>query len=196
MARFTDYFEPYVEAWEYFFSRQVDWRADEKKVGVEIGSYEGSSAIWITNNLLKAPDSELYCIDAWGGEEGERHFENFKQNVLERTAASKLRIVRNRSFDALLALNRQGVKADLLYVDGSHVAPDVLADLVLGFPLVKVGGVIVCDDYTWDDARHGGNDVVGRPKIAIDAFTTIYARKLRLHRAMPLRQIFLTKIED
>ena len=196
MARFTDYFEPYVEAWEYFFSKQVDWRADEKKVAVEIGSYEGSSAIWITNNLLKAPDSELYCIDAWGDVAGERHFENFQKNVLERTAASKLRIVRDLSFNALLALNRKRLKADLLYVDGSHSAPDVLSDLVLGFALVKVGGVIVCDDYTWDDPKHGGDDLAARPKLAIDAFTTIYARKVRLHRAMPLRQIFLTKTAD
>ena len=196
MAGFTDYFEPYVEAWEYFFSKQVDWDPAEKKVGVEIGSYEGSSAIWIANNLLKAAESELYCIDTWSGEEGERHFENFKANVLERTDPARLRIVLNTSYDALMGLYRKGVRADLLYVDGSHNAPDVLADLVLGFGVVKVGGVIVCDDYTWDDPRHGGDDVVGRPKIAIDAFTTIYTRKLKLHRAMPVRQIFLTKTAD
>ena len=196
MAGFTDYFEPYIEAWEYFFRKQVDWRADEKKTAVEIGSYEGSSAIWIVNNLLKAPDSELYCIDSWSGAEGERRFENFKQNVLERTDASKLRIIRNTSYQALLTLNRQGVKADLVYVDGSHLAADVLADLVLAFGVTRVGGVIAIDDYTWDDPRHGGEDILGRPKIAVDAFTTIYARKLRLHRAMPLRQIFVTKTAD
>lgn len=42
---------------------------------------------------------------------------------------------------------------DFYYVDGSHVAPDVMADAVLGWRLLKPGGIMVFDDYEWGAYR-------------------------------------------
>jgi hypothetical protein len=58
---------------------------------------------------------------------------------------------------------------DLYYVDGGHDAWTCLSDLVLGFPLVKDGGLIIVDDA---DRRYRG----GRPQVreAIDAFTSCF----------------------
>lgn len=36
---------------------------------------------------------------------------------------------------------------DLIYVDGGHSAADVLADAILSFSLLRVGGILVFDDY-------------------------------------------------
>jgi len=36
---------------------------------------------------------------------------------------------------------------DIVYIDGSHVANDVLQDAVLVWQLVKVGGFMIFDDY-------------------------------------------------
>jgi hypothetical protein len=33
--------------------------------------------------------------------------------------------------------------------DGSHRARDVLEDAVLSWPLLKVGGIMLFDDYLW-----------------------------------------------
>ena len=36
---------------------------------------------------------------------------------------------------------------DLIYIDASHYAPDVLSDAVLAFKLLKPGGILIFDDY-------------------------------------------------
>ena len=66
---------------------------------------------------------------------------------------------------------------DLIYIDGSHHAPDVLADAVLSFPLLKIGGVMIFDDYLW---HLRGQDQLQCPKPAIDAFINIYFGKLSI----------------
>jgi predicted O-methyltransferase YrrM len=38
---------------------------------------------------------------------------------------------------------------DLIYVDGSHQASDVLTDSIITFQLLRVGGVMTFDDYVW-----------------------------------------------
>jgi predicted O-methyltransferase YrrM len=65
---------------------------------------------------------------------------------------------------------------DFIYVDGSHVVSDVLEDAVLAFRLLKSGGIMIFDDYEWD----WFNDEYLVPKMAIDAFLRIYARKCEL----------------
>ena len=59
---------------------------------------------------------------------------------------------------------------DFIYIDGSHTAPDVLADACMAWPLLKPTGLMVFDDYMWGNPR----DALHRPKIAIDAFTNIF----------------------
>jgi hypothetical protein len=57
--------------------------------------------------------------------------------------------------------------ADLIYVDGSHRAKDVLLDATLGFELLNVGGVMLFDDaISW---RYG-DSIHDSPKQAVDAF--------------------------
>jgi predicted O-methyltransferase YrrM len=105
--------------------------------------------------------------------------------------------VKSFSDGALASLLAEGKRGyfDFIYVDGSHRAPDVLYDAVLSFRLLRVGGVIAFDDYLWDDETRKEVDPIGTPKIAIDAFTNIYSRKLRILRA-PLYQLYIQKIAD
>ena len=51
-----------------------------------------------------------------------------------------------RSQDLLRAMT--GEPFDLVYIDASHEAADVLADAVLAWPLLKPGGFLGFDDYT------------------------------------------------
>ncbi len=83
---------------------------------------------------------------------------------------------------------------DFIYVDGSHTAPDVLLDAVLAFKLVRVGGIIGFDDYSW---REPGPryDVLRCPKIAIDAFTNIYSGKARTLFSYT-SQVYVEKFSD
>jgi hypothetical protein len=62
---------------------------------------------------------------------------------------------------------------DFAYIDGSHIAPDVLEDAVLAFRLLKPGARMILDDYQWN--LH--EDETLRPKLAIDAFLSVFRRR-------------------
>ena len=59
---------------------------------------------------------------------------------------------------------------DLIYVDGSHLGLDVLADAALSWQLLRPRGFLVFDDYRWAEL---GDDPLLRPGVAIEAFRTL-----------------------
>jgi predicted O-methyltransferase YrrM len=197
MPEMTNYHQPYEAAWRHFFFERLKFDSNRQTTFVEVGSYEGSSTLWIMNNLLRSPESRLVCIDAWAPEGGgEERYGRFLQNIAELPGRDRIDVIRDWSHNALRQLIARGVKADFLYIDGGHDAPTVLRDLVTGFDIVKKGGFVICDDYLWNDARWGGNRTLGRPKIAIDAFTTIFADKIQMVWGMPNIQVWFQKIAD
>jgi predicted O-methyltransferase YrrM len=101
------------------------------------------------------------------------------------------------SIRALFGLVAEGSELfDLIYVDGSHTAPDVLSDAVLAFQLLRVGGVMIFDDYLWTMETQRYVDPLNLPKTAIDAFTMIFMRKARVLPGMPNAQCYVEKIAD
>lgn len=179
---------------------------------LEIGSYEGASACFLVDRVASVSPLTLHCIDTWeGGIEHQRdglvHTEmgaveqRFLRNIETAVGRAEhpvdLHIHKGRSDDCLARLIADGNAGafDFVYVDGSHQAPDVLADAVLAFRLLKVGGHMVFDDYLWFEELPYGPDPVRCPKPAIDAFTTLYCRKLRI-QAAPLYQLHVRKISD
>lgn len=153
---------------------------------LEIGSFEGRSAIWIAENMMIEGDL-LRCVDTWtGGEEhGELDMsdveERFRHNL--RVAVDKLprrRIIACpgtsvKVLSDFLARERKEFY-DFIYIDGSHIAKDVLTDACMAWPLLNDGGIMVFDDYMWGNPR----DILHRPKAAIDAFTTLFAEELEI----------------
>lgn len=169
---------------------------------LEIGSFEGRSTCFFIEHMSEAGSGEIYCVDTWSG--GEEHGgddmpaveRRFHDNVrLTREAHGSKVSVHTRKGLSFPMLNQlyadgHGGSFDLAYVDGSHQAPDVLGDLLMSYHLLKVGGVMMCDDYVW---RHG--NVLHEPKIAIDNFTNIFRDKLAPILDAPLRQIYFVKTE-
>jgi len=64
---------------------------------------------------------------------------------------------------------------DFIYIDGSHIAKDVLTDACMAWPLLKPKGVMVFDDYLWTP---NARDILHRPKLAIDVFTNLFAEEV------------------
>jgi len=81
---------------------------------------------------------------------------------------------------------------DMIYIDGSHHAQDVLGDLVLSFNLLEKGGIMICDDYLW---AQNHPDMRFTPRIAINAFTEIWGDKIVMLQA-PLYQVYMKKVAD
>jgi predicted O-methyltransferase YrrM len=172
---------------------------------LEIGSYEGASACFLITQLAEKQRIELHCIDSWIG--GTEHHPRdmpevearFKRNIESAAAAFPERVdlhVHKGPSDLRLAMLLAEGKAgyfDFAYVDGSHQAPDVLCDAVMAFRLLRVGGMMAFHDYLWAEEMPYGRDPLRCPKPAIDAFTNLYARKLRV-MAAPLMQIYVQKV--
>lgn len=152
---------------------------------LEIGSFEGRSAVWIAENMMQDGD-HLDCIDTWEG--GEEHTngelggaeERFHHNVeLIMDKFDRKRFILPWKTDSLTYLGAvigEGIQRprDFIYIDGSHVAKDVLTDACMAWPLLKQGGIMVFDDYMWGEPR----DILHRPKPAIDAFVNIFAEEV------------------
>jgi predicted O-methyltransferase YrrM len=160
---------------------------------LEIGSFEGRSMVWIAQNMLGESGS-LTCIDTWEGSEEHKNgeldgaYERFKHNRVTVMAekgwgettnpwTKSISTIREKSFDALVGLADDNIRDfDFIYIDGSHTAPDVMVDACLAWNLLKPKGIMVFDDYLWGDAR----DVLHRPKLAVDSFTTLFAEQLEV----------------
>lgn len=178
---------------------------------LEIGSYEGAASCYLIDIISKNGGGELFCVDTWeGGIEHQaggaaeasmsdvekRYEKNIRTALLEakNVKLDKIKAYSDIALSSLLAEGKLGY-FDFIYVDGSHEAPDVLLDAVLSFKLLRVGGIIAFDDYLWSEPLPTGVDPIRCPKPAIDAFTNLYCRKLKVLTA-PLYQLYVQKIAE
>jgi predicted O-methyltransferase YrrM len=183
-----------------WFSAQVDtWRSVLGKLALvptkvlEIGSFEGRSTTWMIEHVLGPGGGQIFCVDTWEGMPAvEAAFERNTQLALARRPDVLLRKLKGRSALTLpeLVSSHHG-SFDLIYVDGSHEAADVLCDLTCAFLLCRGGGLMVCDDYLWNF----GDDPRSTPKLAVDSFVNCYAKKIEVLQA-PLYQLFMVKLGE
>lgn len=198
----TDWFVPHVNSWRALIPQYCP-----RKI-LEIGSFEGRSTCFLIDELA-SPEAplEIHCVDTWGG--GREHAEinmtavesRFDSNIAltiqaHPGASIRLRKRKGLSIEKLSEVIAEGHVGsfDMVYVDGSHESPDVLGDAVLGFHLLKVGGLMVFDDYVWGLGL--GADPVMSPKFAIDSFSNIFGKKIQPHPWMPLCQIYFRKLSN
>ena len=160
---------------------------------IEIGSYEGKSISYLIETLSSEVDNlEIHCIDDWEGEQDVYKIRDIKMDLVEERFKKNMDLLlttrkninlkahKSKSIKALSNLIAEGKSNyfDFIYIDGSHYACDVISDSVLAYDLLRVGGVIGFDDYSWVDRSN--NDVLARPKFAIDAFANIFSYKTRI----------------
>lgn len=184
MPHFTrDWFSPYIPLWEQLLGGA---RGAPGLRFVEIGSFEGRSAVWLMENILTHPSSHLDCIDTFEGSFEHDLMgmdlagleERFRHNI--EPWKDRVGVFRGPSNEILFRPEIRNHKYDFAYVDGCHEAKEVLEDAVLAFSLLKAGGIVIFDDYTWGPA-----DTLPLicPRPAVDVFTSTYALHAEvLHR--------------
>jgi predicted O-methyltransferase YrrM len=148
---------------------------------LQIGAYTGDASVWLYNNILKSSDSVLVDVDTWEGSEEPVHYEMNWHTVESlydaKTSAGKAdkKIIKYKgTSDSFFQNNREVY--DFIYIDGDHTAYGVLKDAVAAYESLKVGGIVAFDDYQWS----AGLGHLKEPKLAIDAFGTIYKDRLQL----------------
>lgn len=152
---------------------------------LEIGSWEGRSALFFLNYL---PGATLTCIDTFAG--GQEHQEAAAKNAEEarilqeveakfdrNTTAFKpcIEKIKAASTDALIGLGLENRRFDVAYIDGGHRSSEVYADAVLTWPLMAKGGLVIFDDYAWDEMPQR----LDNPGPGIDAFLAAFAGQYR-----------------
>jgi predicted O-methyltransferase YrrM len=160
----ADWFSHNVPVWEKVLAPL----AGRPLNALEVGVFEGRSAVWLLEWVLTHPDSSLTWVDTFGGsaEHAGRDLSGLEGRFRANVARFGAKVTGHvgRSQDILRTM--QGERFDLVYLDGSHAAADVLADAVLAWPLLKPGGLLGFDDYKWRDFPEPEKC----PGVAIDGF--------------------------
>lgn len=163
---------------------------------IEVGVFEGRSMVWFIENVLakqssissSCPGSTYRCIEPDPAV-------NFEHNLkLVQSKYPYIRIIHTKEYSEHFLPKLIGaplddpanyVKADFIYIDGDHNAQGVLRDIVMAWECLKVGGVLLMDDYEmeatdpWHYISHKEFKDHPRakfrhPSIAIDAFLNVY----------------------
>jgi len=160
----TDWFTSNIPVWEKALR---SFKGKPNINYLEIGLFEGRSAIWMLENILTDPSSKLTGIDTFlvGSGLKDKYLSNLnisgfadKATTIQGFSQTELRKLPFNSFD-------------IIYIDGDHKANGVLSDAVLSFELLKTDGLLIFDDYAWK-IKQLPEEL--RPKIAIDSFITAY----------------------
>lgn len=196
----ADWFSRDSKAWDLWIGQLRPKRI------LEIGSFEGRSACYVIEKCSQWHDLEVHCVDTWGGgvehvsrgvamSEVEARFDKnldlAMTNAPNKVQLHKTKNLSHLALGVLLGEKKYGY-FDLIYIDGSHQASDVLTDAVMSFQLLRPGGIMVFDDYLWHTEKAGQQDLLNMPKPAVDAFTSIFQRKIRILE-LPIRQVYVVK---
>jgi predicted O-methyltransferase YrrM len=175
-----DWFQWAPKVWE-----QLIPHLPARKNFLEIGAFEGRSAVWTIENMME-DGGEIVCIDTWeGGAEHTLEDMNgakfrFNENikiVREKFPDRNVTSCTGLSVNWLAALIQDKRQFDFIYIDGSHLSKDVLTDACMSWPLLKDKGFMVFDDYLW---RPPGFGPMQRPKIAVDTFVNMFEDELHI----------------
>lgn len=174
--KFTaDWFSSHIPNWE----RLLRPLAGQPIQALEIGSYEGRSAVWLLQEILTHPESRLTCVDIWDQEAVQSRF---RANVQETGRGQQVIECQGDSVRALRPLTGP---FDFIYIDGSHEARDVLTDIAYAWPMLREGGLLALDDYKWV------GDVEFPPQSAIDPFLQLWMTQIKvLHKG---RQVIVRR---
>lgn len=173
-----DWFTHNIPTWE---AHLKPWMHYPNVHGLEIGSFEGMSACWLLDHVLTHPQAKLTCIDLF-------FQESFEMNVAQTGAAQKLIKLMGDSHTLLTKLPSETY--DFIYIDGCHLADHVQRDATLAWRLLKVGGLMIFDDYQWIDPSHPGQETFR----GIDAF--LEAAKSHLAIVHQGYQVIIRKLKS
>ncbi len=130
---------------------------------LEIGSYEGNSALYVSTNF---PNSNVTYVDLWQDVE---EYKGKDFNIIEKNFDLNLKGLRNinkikSTSDGFFIKNT--IMYDFIYIDGNHKFDYVLRDCENAWRFLNDDGFLVCDDYIWDYYK----DIKLNPCFAVNKF--------------------------
>ena len=151
--------------------------AREEPTIVEIGTWQGKSAVIFGQAVKKHSNAKVICIDPFNASGDlksqpdyqtitdsmvmslkEACFQNLKQNGVE----GVVELIEGRSYEFVRSWNKP---IDLLFIDGDHEYAAVKRDLHDWSPFLVNGGLLVMDDVSMANLRHENPGRVVRESI-------------------------------
>lgn len=153
----------------------------QPKIIIEVGTWLGASAIHMAKIIKSLNlDTKIYCVDTWLGAEefwtslnetSDRNlflkngypqvYYQFLSNVFANNVQDIITPIPNTSHIGYLILNYHEIKADLIYIDGSHEYFDVKNDITNYLNLLNSNGIIFGDDFNWEGVNKAVVEVFG-----------------------------------
>ena len=163
-----DWFTNHIPIWEKHL-KPLAHRAGVN--ALEIGSYQGMSTCWLLDNILTHSSARITCVDPFY----QPYQKQFDANVAKTGASSKVIKIASKSQECLGSLASNSY--DLVCIDGDHQDNIVLQDAVLSWRLVKVGGLMIFDDYEEPTLEHN-------TRMGTDLFLSVFNSSIEvIHKA-------------
>lgn len=112
---------------------------------LNIGCFKGLSC-----SVLASVGPELKCIDPFVGGEDLPNYDSFAEwesNMVACGVRGRIGVYRDRSQDVMPKLKPHSFR--VIFIDGSHLYENVVADFKNALKLIAPRGVIVFDDVNW-----------------------------------------------
>jgi len=160
---------------------------------LQIGAFTGDASLWMLNNILTHPSSRLTDVDTWEGSDEEVHkamdFDDVRKTYQEKVLKHpNLGLVYPMTSMEFFKTNED--KYDFIYIDGDHTASGVIDDAVMAWQVLKPGGIMAFDDYTWVHI----DGILHSPHEAINFFT--WAKQGQFQLIAVNNQVWLLKNDN
>lgn len=188
----ADWFWPSVENWK---RKLAEFKGKPNLNYLEIGPFEGRSFFWVMDNILTHPTTKATAIDVFETGNSAYYIGKFERRFRKNARIS------GREKDITIIKGYSGVELrplplnsfDLIYIDGSHSANDVMSDVILSWGLLKEGGIMIFDDYRW----HEDWPSFLRPAFSINSFLSAFDKEIEVLPSPPAdNQLFIRKRAD
>jgi predicted O-methyltransferase YrrM len=123
---------------------------------LELGCFEGQSALWLVESLLYHPASKIYCVGEWDLKKKPHLLAGYDyETVFDENTRHVNQIIKRKGSPEEILPVFTPQQFDGCYINASPEKEDVLRDARLALPLMKPGGIIIFDDYEWRQSSDG-----------------------------------------
>lgn len=156
-----------------FYKHVVTYLARDDDLFVEIGSFLGQSTaalaayvaasgkkvkidavdIFDISDFSDSPHAEV--VEAFGG----NLYNAFCENMYKAGVSKYVNPIQSTSLEAAAQYEDRSIS--FLMIDASHKYQDVVDDINAWFPKMKIGGLIMGDDFDWEEVAKAATDSFG-----------------------------------
>jgi tetratricopeptide (TPR) repeat protein/predicted O-methyltransferase YrrM len=188
-----DIFSYRIPIWETYLQPRIESRARVRSsvatvrhsaaiAALEVGCYQGMSACWLLDKILTHPESKLTCLE-------ETFDRKLTENIAKTQVDFKVTCLSQDVSQSLAALESNSF--DLINLQDKHKLSDrAERNTSLAWKLLKVGGLIVFNDYGWTNPAYPEQN----PQLGIDRFLNSIAGQWELvHQVAQAYQFIVCK---